>query len=371
MKKIGVVSIAPQATLDCSVPFDQFYESFGKNTGNYMFTQAMFRQLRGDIRHIGFGYDPGKINDELDHVVVPAANWLNSYSNWDWLTEIFERTKVPVTTLGLGVQCASGNLSDIVVTDSAIRLVRVMASKSPYLSVRGDFTRDWLDSIGIHNVLVTGCPSLYMRLPELQGPLAKDENFIVQSTRYGTERSFVEADGINRALFSFAFEHNANMIYQSEIEEICFLSRNYYSGIDTIRQGLMCNMYGASSFETVLDYIHTMGKVFFDLDVWSNFLQASQGVIGTRLHGSIIALNSGTPAILIAHDSRTSELADFARIPTCTAKDSIFSDSKAGIIERLKAAPMDQYLEARTRNGVIYRAFLSACNLPYREEALF
>jgi hypothetical protein len=37
--------------------------------------------------------------------------------------------------------------------------------------------------------------------------------------------------------------------------------------------------------------------------------------VGTRLHGSVAAILGGTPALMVAHDSRTLEVADYHGIP--------------------------------------------------------
>lgn len=38
-------------------------------------------------------------------------------------------------------------------------------------------------------------------------------------------------------------------------------------------------------------------------------------MLGTRIHGSVAGILSGTPTLLVAHDSRTRELADYHQIP--------------------------------------------------------
>jgi polysaccharide pyruvyl transferase WcaK-like protein len=44
-------------------------------------------------------------------------------------------------------------------------------------------------------------------------------------------------------------------------------------------------------------------------------------VFGSRFHGNIIALQAGTPACLICHDTRTSEMAEFLGLPFVRIKD--------------------------------------------------
>jgi len=47
-------------------------------------------------------------------------------------------------------------------------------------------------------------------------------------------------------------------------------------------------------------------------------------VLGTRFHGAMAAIQSGVPALIITHDSRTQELCEFLNIPFI--KDEDFSE---------------------------------------------
>jgi hypothetical protein len=49
--------------------------------------------------------------------------------------------------------------------------------------------------------------------------------------------------------------------------------------------------------------------------VWMDYLAKREMSFGTRIHGNIAALLAGTPAVVLAHDSRTLELARFHEIP--------------------------------------------------------
>jgi hypothetical protein len=375
MKKIGVVSIPREASHQ-DYPFKVFYEKIGMNTGNYMFTEAMFRQIKGDLHHIGFGYDPEVINREFDHIVIPAANWLNSYSQWDWLTDIVDKTEIPVTTIGIGLQADSLNIADVKISDSSVRLAKMLARKSPYISTRGDFTRDWLNSIGIENVITTGCPSLYMRLQESQESYVTrsvEDNFVIQSTRYGINSQFLNSTDINRTLFALAARCDSYMIYQSEIEEIICLLYGVASNENNLQERLhlMANLYALQNKEEMIDYIIRRGKVFLSIDEWSSFVRGTRGVLGTRLHGAILSLNSDVPAILIPHDSRTKELIEFAKIPSISPDDAVLAGSRSDIMKNIAEANIKQFRETRDWNAAIYRAFLAACNLPYQNESLF
>ena len=56
-------------------------------------------------------------------------------------------------------------------------------------------------------------------------------------------------------------------------------------------------------------------RFFLDPKTWFDHLAQYDFSFGTRIHGNIAALLAGTPAVLLAHDSRTLELADYHQIP--------------------------------------------------------
>jgi hypothetical protein len=275
---------------------------------------------------------------------------------------------IPVVTIGLGAQAADARSASIKWNDSSLRLARLLAAKAPYLSTRGYFTTACLQEVGILNVVTTGCPSIYRDFPRRDD--AADEALIIQATRYGVTKSFAETPSLNQALFRFAFEHQLTMIYQSEREEMNYLLKGEAAEFLTSSQhiGALCALYGAETPAALKTYLDERGKVFFDVSEWSRFIQRSGGVLGTRLHGAIMALNSGVPAVLVPHDSRTAEMVAFARIPT--AKSNSFSWTQQPLTKI--AQVMDQmadYRETRSFHMAIYRQFLTANGLPSRLEA--
>lgn len=343
------------------------------NTGNFMFTEAVYRQLYANTECIGFFYDVDRANKMLDHIVIPAANWINSYDDWNWLCNLIENTNIPVTVIGMGIQNDNHDIKEFKASESSVRLAKILSEKSPLISVRGELTKLYLESIGIQNSVVTGCPSLYMKLDNYENGIDKRESIVIQSTRYGISKKFSEENTINSNLFRLSQKLDADMILQSEIEEMMLIIKQDSEARNIAENSVeyLTKLYGFEQKSDFFDYVRKKCRVFFDVNHWSNFLRDRFGVIGTRLHGSIIALNSGVPALLIPHDSRTSEMAEFADIPILAAREAAALSTLAEAKEKLSHADVKKFQATRARNGIVYRAFLTSCNLPYREEALF
>ena len=362
--RIGVISLEQRIEDPAETKFEDLYQAIGLNTGNFMFTNAVFRQIGGNLTQIGFFFDPKKINNEFDALVVPAANWINDITDWTWLVNLLEKIEVPIITIGIGLQADSKELSKVRVSESSMRLVKLLSNKSKWISCRGDFTRDWLVSIGITNVVTTGCPSIYIGFHDTKCKYDDCDTVVLQGTRYWVSGEFIRSNNANRQMYYLAGRLDLPIIYQSEAEEIDHLvySVNGDDEHAKTRMSDLAKLYGFASDADMRNYLSRKGRLFFDIDQWSGYIKRNIGVIGTRLHGAIVALNSGKPACLITHDSRTQEVADFARIPQLT-KSNYSEMSKDGIVKILEDTDLSFYYENRKSNAATYQQFLEACDL--------
>lgn len=359
--KIGVISI-PTAVRDQNrIGFKSLYQLIGMNTGNLMFTNAVFRQIVGDLTCLGFDLDPNKINTSCDIIVIPAANWFYEYANWDWLCDVLDKIEIPVVTIGVGVQALSNNIHEIKVSESSIRLSKIMSRKSSFIGVRGALTDRWLNSIGITNTVVIGCPSLYMRLSDQE--VNSSSGVLLQSSRYLISGDSFFSGNLNREIYKYSFLNDEDIVFQSEPEEMKYILdlRSDCLSENTWKQ--LCDLYGANTTSELQDYLKRRGRVFYNLEDWVSFVQLHELSIGTRLHSAILALNSSVPALLIPHDSRTREIAEFAKMPSYSGECN-WADYNFGKVDLNWL--MDQcnsYKHHRHLNGLLYRDFLESNGL--------
>ncbi|WP_284293769.1 polysaccharide pyruvyl transferase family protein [Luteimicrobium album] len=92
---------------------------------------------------------------------------------------------------------------------------------------------------------------------------------------------------------------------------------------------------------------------------WIDSMKKQRFAFGSRLHGNIAALLAGTPAHLLAHDTRTLELAEYHGIPHSlidsfdeppTAAE-LYERSDYSDFNRLQPERFATYLEFLHRNG--------------------
>lgn len=369
--RIAAVSIARSIPDPGAGSFKSLYEKVGKNTGNLMFTEAIYSLIEGEVTQIGFSFDPKKVNTNFDCVVIPAANWLNRNANWDDLVKLLSDLKIPVIVIGIGLQADSMSLDSVEISASSRRLIEYLRTSAPLISVRGNFTRDWLRSIGIENVVTTGCPSLYMNIFE-QTKIPEDGDLIFQATRYEMTQSFLARNGINRRLFEFSGQFNCPMIYQSEPEEMELItSGDSLSSLSAETRDLLTRLYKYEDSSDLEYFLRTRGKVFYNLADWSRFISQHKAVIGTRLHGSIIALNSGRRAVLIPHDSRTAEVASFAGIPHASGPTVKDMQTREELEELVQSSQIEAYRDRRSQNQIRFKEFLRDVGLTPRHAAFF
>ncbi|MEM8634649.1 MAG: polysaccharide pyruvyl transferase family protein [Pseudomonadota bacterium] len=365
MPRYGFMSIPPDPSSRSFSSFERLYQTIGKNSGNLLFTNAVERQIGHDPTYLGFEFDPARANEEVDAVIIPAANWVSESFDFDYLAPVIEGLKIPVILIGLGAQGSDLN-QFVTPPKGTVRFLKAVFDRAQSVSVRGPHTAETLRRLGFENTVVTGCPSLFCDFQSLNVDAILQKatkpfdlsSVLVHATRFSASHSaFAKNKGVDRELFRFAYEHGVDILYQSEREEIALLF-DYESAdvFDDRLVTLLKEIYAASNWHELRDYIYDRGKSFLNVDVWSEYIQKYNYVYGTRLHGTIMALNSGIPATLAWHDSRTREVAEFACIPTLPANVNDISED--GLRRVYEAVDLGRYYNRRAELRNIYVDFL-------------
>ena len=157
---------------------DVMFET-GQNTGNLLIGDAIRRHLTtGTLRSVDdlmrrlgaprtlprFAsleqLDGKQIETDFDVIVIGAANFLHSRFDFGAWATFLESVRLPCVIVGLGGQ-APDYSHRITVPDGTRRMLQPIADRSVSLGVRGHFTADTLRRMGITNVRVIGCPSMY------------------------------------------------------------------------------------------------------------------------------------------------------------------------------------------------------------------
>lgn len=333
----------------------------GGNLGNLLFTHAAHRALETQDAEVvagGLVWRPrhaARINAEFDAFVVPLANAfrLGFEKELVHLTELMSKLTLPVVVLGVGAQATrdydAGRLRPIEPVVKAF--VGAVLDRSASIGVRGEFTLDYLNRLGFQDVEVIGCPSLFLngerlRVAKKVPSLDADSKVAINISPYRKRMGKV----LERHM-----ERYPNLSYVAQDR-------------DTLRRLLRGDRFRERSEIDGGDVpIHTShpvfraGKVrtFVDAGTWLDYLATRDFCFGTRIHGNMAAIVAGTPSFVLAHDSRTLELARYHQIPHGKINEmkridaaSLYAKADYGPTNQGHAGRFRTYLGFLEKNGL-------------------
>ena len=297
----------------------------GANTGNMFIGHGLFHnticEKKSYIANL-HAIPAEHFHEEYDFLFIPASNFINVSSDLGAHYEYFSRTKVPILCFGLGSQLLPHQ--EITLKPGTERLIRLISERSGSVGVRGAFTAEVLNKMGIRNVSLTGCPSLLSftddhmkRLTAGRPSLDKlAVNFSNNVRRHAIDPASFSVTENN--LFRSALNLNSFYILQNETPEIELLAA--IAADDKPQAEAILKRIG-TAFDVnepesqVDNYLKWRTRVFFSVDDWINCMTTMTGSVGSRFHGNIAALLAGTPALFLVHDMRTLELCELLRVP--------------------------------------------------------
>ncbi|MFV1849690.1 MAG: polysaccharide pyruvyl transferase family protein [Porticoccaceae bacterium] len=157
-----------------------------------------------------------KIN-QLDYIFLRGSNYINTNGQWDPITAVLEKTNVPVIAFGIGVQVPDN--SDEYVNASTKRFLQLVADRSASIGVRGNLSKKALNSIGIKNVRIFGCPTTFrhckpeLKLRRVDAASIKKLGFTLRRKTHGfqTQQRFM--------LRTLAERYDTEILCAGELEE--------------------------------------------------------------------------------------------------------------------------------------------------------
>lgn len=363
--KSPFTAVTPESTLTQDV--------FNSNTGNFLFQHAVWESLDIDgaeltanstlsERRKSSDADIAAVNEKFDHFVVPFANAFRPdfVKQLDRLSDSIERLTIPVSVVGVGAQApASMSLEDLApIREATKRFVSAVLDRSPSIGVRGEFTAKFLADLGFgsEHVDIIGCPSLFRCGPDYRveknaASLPEDAALALNLTP--------EVPGIGQFSLEQA-EKNRRLTYIAQ------------DGHDLRLLLWGVTRPNVSDLNAPIHISHPLYRdgrmlMFVDQWTWFDYLSRQDFAYGTRFHGNVAALMAGIPAMLLAHDSRTIELADYHQMPHRTVTKFTEPISAAELYEQ---TDLTAFNEAIPKGFARYRAFLERHHLHHKWQTL-
>lgn len=304
----------------------ELLQAVGGNVGNLAFQYPMQLLIDGLIL-------PWNINTEStgEKLIVTAANWVEEKDsapfNEKLVNEVFKYEDVLIYGLGaqakIGVSAVDYSKTLPIVV---VERVKAVAQKVHSIGVRDSFTEDVLIEIGVKNVVAIGCSSIFMNNDPQLGQLVADKckTLLEQSE-----------DKIRVTLNEFTHNAKSRSLTRRDLNaNLRFLKSRFCHYLLQGRHSISCYFGESEKVDSLIsDYLEEADTAFFydvlrnrsvlftDIPNWLSYYRTRDLIVGTRIHGAILALQAGTPTVLITHDSRTLGLSKVLCIPAISAEE--------------------------------------------------
>ncbi|MFD9396225.1 polysaccharide pyruvyl transferase family protein [Streptomyces sp. NPDC060000] len=288
------------------------------NSGNLIFSDAAHKILTtpdSEVFSNGMRTDvnaAARINEEYDAFVVPLANAFRPTfeQSLKRLTGLIGKLKIPVVVMGVGAQTGvTYDPARLKPMEPSVRaFCAAVLERSASIGVRGEFTEQYLTDMGFRDVEVIGCPSMFMYGDRL--PVEKKTATLTAESRIGINGSHtaVRGGGLHKVI-TRTHERYPHLRYIGQ--NLTDARQLHWRDVDS-PAGRITEM---PTHPDHPKYREDKARVYIDPITWIDDLRDFDYSFGSRIHGNIAALLAGTPATVLAFDSRTLELCRYFEIP--------------------------------------------------------
>ncbi len=304
--------------------------SVGHNTGNLCFVHAIDQHLGGGLPRYRRGDAHAVLDAASGTAVLPCANHLGVHADLRGEAEHFARMRQPIVAIGLGAQSGPDLRRLPELAEGSLRWLRVLAehapSSAPNIAVRGEFTLRLLKHYGLaERAVELGCPTLFLNpRPDLGRLIARSADGPIRRVAVAAghylwkhmnrlEASLARIVERTHGAYVLQSPREMLMLYRQEIGELPAAT------LEALRLPIAPEAVGLD----IADWYRRYAVAFFDVPAWMNFLRGFDFVVGARIHGVMLALQVGVPALCIAHDSRTLELCRTMAVPHVTLEQVV------------------------------------------------
>jgi Polysaccharide pyruvyl transferase len=307
------------------------------NTGN-MIHAAAARRMMSTYAEWGrpgewTEADIEQLKSQHSHLVFVTANLIRHGVRGDHpsikeliaglvpLARNIERAGLPVVVFGLGSQADLNSPSEFTVAPETVRLLQVISGHSRKIAVRGTFTAEACVRLGIKNVEVIGCQSIFWhRSPQFSWKLSNPAPDARNRIAFNFTDALLEANLINQAIGRgddfIGQQNDAEEDLKAQAEGAASVLPNKFNW--AVEMAFKKGIIDQQQYE---HWIRHHFYQFRQPEPWLEHLRRYCFSYGTRLHGNMAAMIAGTRALWIVHDMRTKELCDHFGLPFVELKE--------------------------------------------------
>lgn len=342
------------------------------NTGDYTVYDSSLKLLRfSDVTVANMttftDKDVDFYNAEFDWCFLRGSNFINESMEWARLPELLKKLKIPAIPFAVGAQAETRRKLDL--PEKAKEVWRLFADHCATIGVRGAYSAEVLNDLGVRNVEIIGCPSLFRQNDpwlRIEAKPIEEVRKVAFNMRREVSKTYaadigrylaVQRDFILRLAERFdltvtahgeppekAFFFKEEELIAKHLPEL--VGSGWFDGPD----GVMARLYRENMF---------FSNVVAEYDA---FVRGMDLALGFRVHGNLPALANGVPAIFVEYDQRSSELAETFSIPRLTideiAQGRLEDLYRQDLWDGYNAQYPDHYRRMRRfleRNGMAHR----------------
>lgn len=285
---------------DCR-SLDVFMDRVAGNTGNSYIAYAIFKIVFGKtVRVPGinnlWSWDfadedalAEQINRQHSHVFFCLQDQIRlslSYGvkpDWARLNRFLLKLKKPFVVFSLGANAFPGDPEDWYrrLQPEFVRFLNILSEEAVSLGVRGEETLEILRKLGISNAYAAGCPTFF----ETGANRRVEKRPLASSARH------LDGEGL------FVLQDERDLISVLYFPQEASALRTHISPVGLARLAA--------------------GQVpcFASMEEWKRYVSGFAFNVSRRVHGGILSLNAGVPAIVTNDDLRSREMCALFGIP--------------------------------------------------------
>lgn len=332
-KPIAVLGTAGTVASSWRRATGDVFQECGQNTGNLAFQYATWKSIADEKIAFPFAFDPEEIASECRAICVPSANFLYAQFDLGELADRLERTRLPLIVIGLGAQ-AMRSIDEVVLKPGTRRLLDLFAERCSRILVRGHYTAEVVQRLGVRNFEIFGCPSnLINPMPDLGARIGRQarerRSRIAYAPTFYSYNSEFELD-----LLSLIGPRLSMIVAQDPQAAVALARGDRAPDLDAWlaeRSGLLARLDPSRRAEAV-----SLLRTYFSCEAWLEAYRGADGVVATRIHGASVGWQACRPSILVSYDLRTEELAATMGLPWIKSDalgaapfDEVFADKVA------------------------------------------
>ncbi|MDO5334611.1 MAG: polysaccharide pyruvyl transferase family protein [Coriobacteriia bacterium] len=339
----------------------------GGNTGNTVYLNSIFRLLAAQgIEAVPDGYqgerglfgaeDIARINEEYDAYLVPLADaFRDSFTKQlKAFTRLFKKLTIPCVVVGVCLRTpfeprpTEPHSFDGVVKD----FVAAALERSALVGVRGEVTARYLAHLGFKedvDFMAIGCPSMFTFGESLQQKplkLTPESKLSVNFNQYTHEPAM-------RFLQSLLERYPASQYVPQNGHDL----RLAYLGVPV--DPVATPLYPATLEHPL--YQRDQIRMYVNPYTWMDSLAACDLSIGGRIHGNIVSVLAGTPAVFMPTDGRTRELCEYHCFPHVAMRNVTEESQLEDLLDRVD---LRSHLKMHADRYERFQRFLSTNGLP-------